>query len=500
MKIKNIIINIFMCIPFAFFVSIAIKGNSNFMYFQNNKDTVINGPYETSNNSSRYALTESIVVNKSFFLNEELAKFSSPDLSKINGKYISIFTPGISFAGIPFYYLGSLIGIPQIGAYLLSTFLSLLNVYLIYLIVRQFKLNSYIALLSGSIFIFATNAFSYSNSFNQHHASTFLLLLSILLSFRKVTLTNNIIFGMVYGTAIIVDIPNIFLILPVLINQIVKNITLNDFKDKYDAKIKIISLGLIIGLLPLLFVFGWYNYKVTNDPLKLGQVYGRHIYSNSKTEDLVVIATKKDKKEFKQFDSRRILNGLGVLLISKDRGIIMYSPVLIFALLGMYIISSQNSRFFKIFFGIIIMNVLLYSLFNDPWGGWAFGTRYLIPSSAIMSILIAFAIERYSKKVLFTLLFLITMVYSVAVNTLGAITTQLVPSSIQLPFLPRYVSDNFMYNYSLLTKGQSTSLIYNTLIKDHIDLSSFVLMLIFLIVLFILSLYFANIINRKDLK
>ncbi len=485
-KLGNVIILFFVIIV----VTITIKGSSDIKYYQNNIDTRMFGPFETSNNSSRFALTEAIVKNKSLFLSDELASVASPDLTKINGKFITIFTPGISFMGLPFYYLGYKFGYPQISTYLLSSFISIINIYLIANILLKLKMNKWISIFCGLIYLFATNSLSYSNSFNQHQVSTFLLLLSILLSIKPITYLNNLIFGIIYGIAILVDIPNALLLLPILTYQACRNVRVIPEKKIYSLKINTSILLIVMGLLPSMFLFGWYNRSVTGDYLKLGQVYGRYIYTNTRIEDVVEISKKKDKSEFKQFDSRRLLSGLTVLLFSRDRGIVVYSPIFIFGIVGMIIASKRKNNYLNIILlSTVIMNLIVYSLFNDPWGGWAFGPRYLIPSNAILSLLIAFTINKYYKNLLFISILGIVLIYSVSINVLGALTTQLVPSSVQLPFLTGKVSDTFLYNYSFLKSNMSSSLFYNLLLADHINFANFVAIVVIAMIIFFGVIY-----------
>src|SRR5579883_1248423 len=97
---KLIYLILFLClIALAFF----IKGQvGNPIYYQNELNTQVGGPFEVSNSTSRYALTEAIVTKHTFFLTPELARFSAPDVSYYNGKFFSLFTPGVSFFSIPF--------------------------------------------------------------------------------------------------------------------------------------------------------------------------------------------------------------------------------------------------------------------------------------------------------------------------------------------------------------------------------------------------------------
>src|SRR3989344_9076188 len=128
---KNKIIVFVFLILTVVLLGLAIKGQSgNPIYFQNEKDTRVGGPFESSNNTSRFALVEAIVEDRTFFFNEKRARFSSPDLVLYNNKFFSIFTPGVSFVSVPFYIFGKSIGVPQLSTYLVNVIAALVNFFL----------------------------------------------------------------------------------------------------------------------------------------------------------------------------------------------------------------------------------------------------------------------------------------------------------------------------------------------------------------------------------
>lgn len=481
------------------FCVFAIKGNWVSYRYQDDKSTSLAGPFESSSNSSRYALTESIVVNRSFFLTDELAKFSSPDLTRIGEKFITIFTPGVSMLGVPFYKIGQYYNAPQISTFLLSTIVSIANMYLIAHIVVKFGISSWVGLASGIIFLFGTNAYSYSNSFGQHHISTALLLITIILSKTRLGVVQNILFGSVIGLGLLVDIPNGFLMLPAIILFIYRNfITIEDDKN-IEIQFNGSALWILVGIVPFILLFGHYNKIVTGSYFKLGQTSGRYIYSNSTISEVTKKVAEKDRSDFHQFYPRRILDGIIVLLASHDRGIFKYSPILILGLLGLFSKRvKKGDHFIKLLVSTMMINLLLYSLFNDPWGGWSFGSRYLIPTNAIMSILIGFAIDRYSKKIYFGLLIGVLFYYSAYINSLGAITTQIVPSSIQVPYLSEKIDDDYKYNISLLNENTSSSLVYNTILNNFITARNFHLILTGSIFATFLMVYLLGMLQEKN--
>jgi len=97
----------------------------------------VGGVFESSGSTSRFALTEAIAEKGTLFLSKERAKFASPDVVVHEGNYFSIFTPGVSFIGVPFYLLGKLYGAPQLFTYALTALLAVLNAFLVARIAKK---------------------------------------------------------------------------------------------------------------------------------------------------------------------------------------------------------------------------------------------------------------------------------------------------------------------------------------------------------------------------
>ena len=74
---------------------------------------------------------------------------------------------------------------------------------------------------------------------------------------------------------------------------------------------------------------------------------------------------------------------------------------------GLVFLSRKNEYALKIFVSVIGINILLYSMWGDPYGGWAFGSRYLIPTYALMSIAIAFVLSHWQKSLIFVVVFFV---------------------------------------------------------------------------------------------
>lgn len=504
MKNKKYLLNLLIGGTSLFLLLILMKGEwKNGLYFQKELDISVGGPFEGSNSSSRFALTRAIVTEKTFYLNKDLAKFASPDVVKVKNGYFSVFTPGVSLIGVPFYLIGKGLGLPQLLTYSSNILLALLNFYLIGHILQKMGLNKIIGYISGFIFLFATNALSYSLTFTQHHASTAIILLSLLISMNKRSAMNNIIFGMLFGLGIFMDIPNAFLLLPVLIFILIKNIPIKKDGNRVTIGIKLSIFGLALGLLPFLGLFAYYNLHTSGSITKIGQSISRtsdFSYNNAPGVPLLEAASHKndtDAHTSLPFKTRYELNDLYILLLSNERGWLFYSPILLFGIYGLYLAyKSINKQISILLISIILVNVVMYSMFSDPWGGWSFGPRYLIPAAALLSIAAGVTINSYRRSPFFYVIFISLLLYSVIVNTAGALTTTAVPPKIESVNLPINIPYTYNYNFQLLNKGHIHTLFYNIFLFKIISPLQFLYIYVFL-VLVVFIVLILNIINEN---
>jgi len=179
-----------------------------------------------------------------------------------------------------------------------------------------------------------------------------------------------------------------------------------------------------------------------------------------------------DKSLVRFFKSRNILNGFYIHFLSPDRGIIYYTPVILFAVFAILPLYKKNSRVLALLLSIIGMGILLYSMWGDPWGGWAFGSRYLIPAYALFSILLAVTLDNIKKNIFLSLLFFALLCYSISVNSLGALTSNRNPPQAEVLALEELsgVEQKYTYerNYDFLYSNRSKSYVYQTFLKDYL--------------------------------
>ena len=390
------------------------------------------------------------------------------------GKAFSIFTPGVSFVAAPFYFIGKLIGIPQIAAYFSTIIFALINTVLIYTLARKLQASRLAACISSGIFLFATNALPYAFGLTQHHFSLTVILLALLNATEKRTWMNDILFGVYCGVGLLFDIPNVFLIFPIGIYVFLKHFNIATISSKVKLSLNPIVFAIIFGIIPFLILFSIYNHELTGSYTKIGQTIGRADIKNTK----VVNETPKSIYEKKlPFNTRNEILGMYTLLVSNERSWLWYSPILLIGVLGAYIGYKRSKLRTQtiLLISLIVTNIVIYSMFGDPWGGWAFGPRYLIPSAAALAILIALAVDRFKKLMVFNIIVFGLIFYSIYINVLGMMTTTSIPPKQEAEALSKPIPYTYQYNLDLAKTNNSKSYLYTTYFRDNIDLNSFIL-------------------------
>lgn len=500
-----------------------LPGNPNINEL-NTSIWIDDGPFELSPERGRYALLYSIMEDNSFQFSIPVAKFALPDVAFVNGKYVSLFAPGVSLFVIPGYLIGKYFGAAQVGSFTVISLAAIANALLLYSISIKLGAKKVPAILAGIIFLFATPAFTYAVSLYQHHLSTFLILfcIYILLKRKKILFLGVIWF--LFAASILVDYPNLFLMAPIIVYLI------NSF-----AFIKWAENGLKLGLrikeflspvslvfpILLFLIFNQISYdnpfqlsgtlKTVKDLQKevlipqsenlLAAEFDQELFTDKNRYDLIEKNSTKEKTALKFFKTRDLLNGFYIHFISKDRGIVFYTPVILFGFWGIFIALKTKVVKSTLLISILAVNILLYSLWGDPWGGWAFGSRYLIPSYAILSIFIAILLTYWKKTIFFWLFFMVILIYSVSVNSLGAITSSTLPPQVEILSLEKqtHVKQEYTYTKNLryLEDNHSKAFFFQAFAHNYLNAWQYYLMIVSLVTLFGASLIFIHL-KGKD--
>lgn len=434
------------------------------------RDTLMGGPFESSGSTARYAVTEAWVEEGTFMFNQDRAEFASPDVAGGDGKYFSLFTPGVSLLAVPFYWLGKTMGVPQITTYAFMSLLGLINMVLVAKLAGRLGASRAAAWLAGIAFLFGTNALAYSQTMTQHHLSVTLLLTSLWLVDQSNSWWRNILLGFVFGWSVMTDIPNLFMSLPVGFWWLSKHIQVATKRKKKVLRIDLRLVTIALSLIPVIYLFGWYNQQLTGSPVTLAQMVGRAKEFDAGKQQ----QTNEDKslidKQFEQklpLNTRDQMTSLWILLLSNQRGWWHYSPILSLGVVGLVwaYARKERSALLNMMIATVMMNILVYSMFGDPWGGWSFGPRYLIPASALVCIGVGLLVEKWRTKWWGLVLAWLMLSVSVGINVMATLTTTLIPPKVEALNLVEPVAYTMKRNWDLMNEGFNNSLVYQSWAK-----------------------------------
>ncbi|HRN47518.1 MAG TPA: hypothetical protein PKW69_05745, partial [Niabella sp.] len=363
------------------------------------------GPFELSPERGRFALTYSVLEDQSVIFSIPVARFVTPDLGYTDGNFVSLFAPGVSYLVIPGYLVGQFFGLAQVGTYAAIGLFAIINYLLIRSISRSLCANPLASAIGGMVFLFATPAFAYGVSLYQHHISTFLILAGVylLIRFKKRWLAMFCVWFLC-ALGIAVDNPNLFMMFPLGVFALMQALNIGETEKNLIVKINPKYFVAVLGVVIPIMGFMYFNHLSYGSPFQLGGTVNSVDAINEEgrpvtSEDILTPEELAQAGEFEEedrssvgfFEARDMVNGLYIHLLSPDRGVLYFTPVILIGVVGMFVLYKSKNKHLPLLLSIVGVNLVLYSMWGDPWGGWAFGSRYLIPSYAIMSIFIAMA-------------------------------------------------------------------------------------------------------------
>ena len=446
------------------------------------------GPLELSPERGRFALMYSMIEDNSLTFSLDLARFTTPDVGYVHGKYVSLFAPGLSILIIPGYLLGKYFGASVVGVFAVIALFALFNALLIRAIAIRLKTNPWAANLAAVTFLFATPGFAYGVSLYQHQISTFVILFSIYALMRWDNLWSVALVWFLAAVSIVTDYPNVVLMLPIAIYALTRIIIVKSELSGLQVRLRSIgALTFLTAVLPLA-LFLWFNEASFGNPLQLSATVTRVQEINnqglpaqpkvSQFADVPSVAVlNHNKTAVGFFKTRNLLNGFYEHFISPDRGIIRFTPVILLGIFGLILMFRQDLSFAKLFLAVTGLDLLLYSMWGDPYGGWAFGSRYLIPAYALLAVGLGLFLNKLKKNNIVLLIFLAMFGYSVWVNSLGALTSNSNPPQPEILALEQVSGKEEKYTYArnydyLISKG-SKSFVYQIWAKNYLSAKNY---------------------------
>lgn len=484
-----------------------IPGNPKASQIKNNLDQATK-PLELSPERGRFILTMSLVHDKSFALRKELGEAATPDVGIHNGKFYIFFAPGISITAVPFYKLGLLWNLSQVTTFSMVSFFAVLNLLFLFLIAKNiFKLSYWASMFVSLLFGFATTSWSYAITLYQHHITLFLLLSSLYAGWhyqknQKYLWFYAFYMWVAYGAAIWLDYPNAILLLPVILYFFIKSFTVIQHKNSTKISFNLSFITSMIGFILLIGLHGYYNHVNFGAWNKLSggiTSYKEVVEKQNTNKGKVQKATESQRNVVGFFREDAFPRGFAILSMSRDRGLLFYSPILILGIIGVFLTLKKIDLFTGIILSVIAFNIFLYSSWGDPWGGWAYGPRYLIPTMAILSLFtgqLLFTIKNGILSIITRIVAFILIIYSSAVALLGALTTNAVPPKVEADYLK--MNYNFMHNLIFFNEGKSGSFMFNTYFSRFVTLQNYYLIILTSILFIVFILLFVAPLFEKN--
>jgi len=250
-----------------------------------------------------------------------------------------------------------------------ATIITSLASVLLYLVLKEFC-SKKIAFITSCIFAFATNTWATSSMALWQHGMVellFILMFFLILGYEEHSSYKNIIFlGMLSGLFIINRPSDAPLLLPIILY-----IFLTTRKN-----VILFSISGCLICLPFLY------YNLINFGNALGG-YG-NLFS------MMV------------FNPDTYFESFAGLLVSPQRGLLIFTPITIIAIFGYFKINIINNNKIKIFLKIAalstIIQILIYSFFTDKWQGAVYGPRFLVGILPILCIFIGLYLESICRN------------------------------------------------------------------------------------------------------
>src|SRR3989338_4543332 len=476
-------------------------GNPTAKDFKGNLDSAT-GAFELSPERGRYVHVVVLAERGTYDLTREWADIAAPDVGQFNGKFYSYFAPGVPYLAYPFYKIGEYFGASQIATFFVEVLAAIIASIFIFKIAKNiFGLAPATALFSALVFAFGSTAWSYSITLYQHIFTSFFMTSSFYAAWLfanesgwRAWLYASWVW-VAYALSITVDYPNVIMMLPIMVYFAYSTFSVKKLEEGFSLTIKWAAVATFLVFALITGLHFWHNAHYYGSWHQLAGGLQRYRHPDEIANNASASAgTTKNVATF--FSERAIPHGFYILLFSDERGLFFFYPIFALSLFGIWAYSKKSreggvSAEYILAVALILTNLTLYSSWGDPWGGWAYGPRYLIPSMAFLSIFVGVFISSGAytglKKFLAFLLFL----YSSEVALLGALNTNAVPTRGEAMPLPikKY---NFLKNIDFIYSDQSGSFIYKTYLSGKLSLVAYYLIIYIAIALVVALVLIAS--------
>lgn len=431
---------------------------------------VSGSPFESSQEGSRYALVLSLFNDHTAAV-DKYYQIGVPDVGKIKGHYFSLFPPGASVFALPLYFIGLKIGATQLMTFMISTIFALLTMLLTLRFSRKLGLHWSTSLFAAIAFGFATNAWGYSVTLVAHLISAFCILGGIYLAYLTEKKWWHIAaVWFLYSVAVFVDFPNLFIFIPIVGLMSLNAFEYSETPSRMHLKINFRYIFTPLVFVALMSLYGYYNYVNFGKASSLSNTLPR--VESVASEQMKIEHINRETNAFNALKTRNMLIGFQSFLISTDRSVLVYSPVILLFVFGVPFMKRKLKLLKVSLVAVAATCLTLYTMFGDPYGGWAFGSRYMIAIMPELCILAAYGLQKMRKtgkwKYRVTrLVYSIVFLYSAGISLMAPLTTNVIPPIVEARYIG--LDSYFIINIRMLQESNLNSFFYNNIIHKQIS-------------------------------
>jgi hypothetical protein len=178
----------------------------------------------------------------------------------------------------------------------------------------------------------------------------------------------------------------------------------------------------LVGSLPVALLLSAYNYHYFGKILVLGQLAGGHkATSLAAVANSAAVPVSDATKSIGTVFGTSLFGGLSGVLVSPSRGLLVFSPALIFAFWGLIRV-WRDSRFVPLRpVSIAAAGMcLVVARWYGWWGGWCYGYRLLTDVVTLMAFLAIPVVEEIRHRRVLAATFCLFFAWGVAVQVAGA--------------------------------------------------------------------------------
>lgn len=332
------------------------------------------------------------------------------DKALYNEHYYTTKGIGPSLLGLPFYQIyKAILSIPPIHNFIAeragasneaelrqsdgyhtaaSTFVTFFNTaipsailgVIIFWFALRFTQKPFHAFILAVAYGLGTIAFYYSSNMFQHQLAAFGAFVGFFLLWRVIYENANKnwlwLVGLLFSLSAITEYPSVLIMGIAFVWALVK------MPDR------IALYRVVLGALPLAFIFAGYNYAIFGTPLPEGYSYSVYFKDNFHAAGLMSLTYPRPDR-------------LYGLTFSTFRGMFFISPFLLLMFPGLYWMWKRRpeQRTLIIAFCTMITGYFMYNASSEMWwAGASIGPRYLTPVIPFMILPIIFVFDRWLKS------------------------------------------------------------------------------------------------------